>query len=106
MRDHFDDPNFPPPWTWELVIYHMNLENGSFIQFPYEGNWRDNYKWLDLMRWTYTIWRHCQQVKAGGTWTPQMVQLEGLLDEWRNGRPQAPSNFELWIKNEREHAKV
>ena len=107
VADNYEavDGCHPMPWTWELCLYCMNMQTGSFIHWPLAGGLRKNQPILQLMRLTWRTWQWLHKVDNDKyEWTEHDLEFHIWLTEGRE-RPQPLSNFEKWA-NERARTET
>ena len=46
----------PCPWAWTLALDCMDIQGGSFVQWPYRSDWSRNSHLLTLIRAARRAW--------------------------------------------------
>ncbi|MCP5097717.1 MAG: hypothetical protein GY943_19390, partial [Chloroflexi bacterium] len=86
------------PWTWNYCRYCMNLQDGTFLQWPLGPRYRDNKVVLPLMKITWETWRHVSLTgNPNHKWSAWDINFDLWLNEGR-GSTASESAAEQWIR--------
>ena len=103
VADHFDSGGAAPmPWPWVLCTHCMDMQSGNILNWPLGQDWERNAPVLAAMRDTWHGWLfHTRTNNPKHTkWTEWEVGYEEWLQNGREQLPDAPSDLELWAKEQ------
>ncbi len=82
----------------------MNLQDGTFVQWPMGPLWEDNEFHLQLMTAVWEGWRYHNQIRrADAKWTTWHINYDTWLNKDRPQSQSAKTDYELWIEQREKH---
>jgi hypothetical protein len=90
------------PWSWELCTHCMDLQTGTILNWPLGPDWERNAPILEIMKTTWQGWIfHTRTMNPKHTkWSEWEVDYDAWLQEGREQLPDAPSDGELWAREQ------
>ncbi|MCA9921547.1 MAG: hypothetical protein KC419_08150 [Anaerolineales bacterium] len=97
MADAIEGQGVPAPWPWQYCRYCMDLQSGTFLNWPMGPTLKENLPVLEMMKITWDTWRHISLTsRAKHKWTEQDIHFDDWLNQDRPQLLAAPSALEVW----------
>lgn len=103
VADHFEsEGSLPMPWPWLLCTHCMDLQSGNILNWPLGPDWEKNAPVLQAMRDTWQGYLfHVRTSDPKHTkWSEWEVSYESWLQEGREQLAAAPSEYEIWAREQ------